>query len=145
MHKLINIKHPDVSDHCKQNKGRNHPFNAGIFSCSLDWWKREKITDHLLKWIEINIMSYTSTDPQIKKGLYKTGTQPLMNLTISTWKEMSIGWNYSIYDSREIISEKTGKLQGGVCLIHYLGSPKPWESDDLLWKSYTIKGLVLHL
>lgn len=91
-------------------------FNAGLFITSLNAWRREGIEEQFLDWM--------LKHKESKDGLFKYGTQPLMNLVFyKKFYKFPIEWNYYKIGYYEYTDDYVKSLK----LLHYAGGNKPWD------------------
>lgn len=84
-------------------------FNSGLLVIDADLWRSEKICDQLIRYGREN-----------ESDIPTSGDQVLLNaLFMHRFRPLSAEYNYGVYSICSKVPE--------VGVIHYLGSPKPWD------------------
>ena len=126
-------KSEDIFYECKKlyNLKDNYPyFNAGVFCTSLNYWRQNEIKRKIIKIMKEHKKS--------KKGLFRLGTQPILNIVFAnnfqilekTWNTGGLG--YKKISQREINEAK---------ILHWTGKQKPWLQNGMykeLWNKYKL-------
>ena len=110
------------------NKNRKY-FNAGIFITSLNYWRSHKIKDKFINFMILH--------KKLKNGLFKLGTQPIMNLCFQDYGELDKRWNVKDLGYKNVDANLI-KTAG---VLHWNGPEKPWLEKGRykeLWLPYTI-------
>ena len=123
----------DIFYECKKlyNLKDNYPyFNAGVFCTSLNYWRKNGIKRKIIKIMKEHKKS--------KKGLFRLGTQPILNIVFAnnfqilekTWNTGGLG--YKKVSQREINDAK---------ILHWTGKKKPWLQNGMykeIWNKYKL-------
>ncbi len=88
-------------------------FNAGFNIVNSNIFDLDKLKKLVINLIEI----------QKDEGLFRFGTQVIMNLITDKKEFIDSKWNNSDYSSS---------------IIHWSGPVKPWDDDDEIWSKYKI-------
>ena len=101
-------------------------FNSGVFLMDLDYWRREKLAEKALAFIERAAVAFAAQSPAPPLE-----DQILFNLLYyQNWEELSVEWNRQAPYRCGIAGDLRKDRR---FLFHYLTRPKPWEepyNDD---------------
>lgn len=122
-----------MQDEFREKYGKVMPwgepsFNAGLTVLNLDLWRKERLSDDLFFWMELNQ----------DLGLWDLGTQPLL-LTLAAhkgWVPLPATWNLDGLGYKRDLSEE--KL-AAASVLHWSGKNKPWLPSGMYktsWQRY---------
>lgn len=114
-------------------------FNAGVFVCNVSEWRKQKITESLTYWMEMNTVT-----PIYGDGIAGGASQPPMLISLrgkvttldQSWHVRHFGWwKGNTYSKNILVDAK---------LMHWNGRKKPWKKTDngkftRIWFEYFIK------
>ncbi|KAL6042265.1 hypothetical protein QOT17_024524 [Balamuthia mandrillaris] len=106
-------------------------FNTGVFVADLQKWRKRRVEEEFLWWIEIRSK---------KETLWKFATQPLIWVVFhqqwvrlgEEWNVIDLGWDKTAASKRKLKAAK---------VLHWNGAKKPWmesafASYQNIWKQY---------
>ena len=90
-------------------------YNAGIFGLNLDKWRKKKLTDEVLYWMNLNK----------NKRLWHLGTQPIMHiLSNDDWEKIDTRWNTDNLGSPEAWFKVANETIAEAYILHWNGPCK---------------------
>lgn len=129
--KLNNIN--DIFEECKKMynlKNEYSYFNAGVFYTSLNYWRENNLKDKIIEIMKAHKKS--------KKGLFKLGTQPILNIVFANnFQILEKKWNTAGLGYKKVNPESINKAK----ILHWTGKQKPWLENGRyknLWNKYNL-------
>ena len=76
-------------------------FNAGVYGVNLDLWRKQRLHDEVLYWLDkVSLASFLGLPAvpfslqQAQEPLWRFGTQPVMQLVVhGQWEQLDLLWN----------------------------------------------------
>lgn len=106
-------------------------FNAGLYITSLNYWKQNNIKK--------NIIYIMKEHKKFKKGYFKLGTQPILNIAFhKKFKTIDKRWNSTNLGYKNNLKKK---YLDNAYVLHWTGKKKPWSKDGLYkdyWNEYNL-------
>ncbi|KAL6067722.1 Pectate lyase [Balamuthia mandrillaris] len=107
-------------------------YNAGVFMADLEKWRRRKVEEEFLWWIE---------QRNKEEDLWMFATQPLLIVVFhGQWQQLGQEWNVIDLGWRNDVSEES--IQSAK-VLHWNGEQKPWlpsafEEYKKIWDEYYV-------
>jgi lipopolysaccharide biosynthesis glycosyltransferase len=123
----------DIYDECKKmyNLKNEYPyFNAGVYCTYLNYWRENGIKNKIIKIMKDHKNS--------KKGLFKLGTQPILNIAFANnFQVLEKPWNTGGLGYKKVSPDVINNAK----ILHWTGKQKPWLSNGRykeLWNKYKL-------
>ena len=123
----------DIYSECKKmyNLKDEYPyFNAGVYCTSLKFWRQNGIKRNIIKIMIAHKKS--------KKGLFKLGTQPILNIAFANnFQVLEKAWNTGGLGYKKVSPDEINNAK----ILHWTGKQKPWLSNGRykeIWNNYKL-------
>jgi lipopolysaccharide biosynthesis glycosyltransferase len=91
-------------------------FNAGVILIDIDEWRRERVTEKALRYLE-----------HFPEAEYSD--QDALNFACDgKWKIMNQSWNFQFDPSQDLAAERRSR---NIAIAHFVTFAKPWRSGSL--------------
>lgn len=123
----------DIFDECKKmfNLKDEYPyFNAGVYCTSLNYWRHNGIKRKIIQIMKSHKKS--------KKGLFRLGTQPILNIAFANnFQVLEKAWNTGGLGYKKVSPYEINNAK----ILHWTGKQKPWLANGRykeIWNKYNI-------
>jgi lipopolysaccharide biosynthesis glycosyltransferase len=132
--KIKNFKNSeDIYSECKKmyNLKEEYPyFNAGVYCTSLNYWRQNGIKKKIIQIMKAHKKS--------KKGLFKLGTQPILNIAFANnFQVLEKAWNTAGLGYKKVSQQVINNAK----ILHWTGKQKPWLPNGRykeIWNKYKL-------
>ncbi len=123
----------DIFDECKKmfNLKDEYPyFNAGVYCTSLNYWRHNGIKRKIIQIMKSHKKS--------KKGLFRLGTQPILNIAFANnFQVLEKAWNTGGLGYKKVSPYEINNAK----ILHWTGKQKPWLANGRykeIWNKYKL-------